>query len=119
MLTAHIILFMVCWGPRLLWDVFIYSTDDHTYSNIMYAARVFLFVLPFVHASFNPILYFCMSSTLRASLRDLVARGFGRGAAPGVGHGIAGGGIDSNGAVRKSTFGGGSSRQPLLKENYS
>jgi hypothetical protein len=111
MLTAHIILFMVCWGPRLLWDVFIYSTNDHTYSHVLYAARVVLFLLPFVHASFNPILYFCMSSTLRASLRDLAARGFGGVVVPsgGGGPGAVGGGLmDSNGLVRKSTTGQGS-----------
>jgi hypothetical protein len=74
MLIAHILLFMACWGPKLLWDVALKATSQFDFSREMYEARVFLFLLPFVHASSNPILHFCMSSTLRESFKKLLTR---------------------------------------------
>jgi hypothetical protein len=78
MLLVHIVLFMVCWGPRLLWDVAIRAVENPRFSNATYALRVLFFLLPFVHSATNPILYLFMSSSLRRSLaRNVLRRSVG------------------------------------------
>lgn len=63
MITIEI-LFAVCWGPRLIFNVF--KSAGITYFNTTaYNARVYFYLLSFIHSALNPFVYGFMSSNFR------------------------------------------------------
>ncbi len=68
MLCIVVLLFLVCWAPRLLLNVFI-KWELVTYDVTLYRLRIALYLLPFVHSCLNPIIYSFMSSNFRRLLR--------------------------------------------------
>uniref|UniRef100_T1ITK8 G-protein coupled receptors family 1 profile domain-containing protein n=1 Tax=Strigamia maritima TaxID=126957 RepID=T1ITK8_STRMM len=64
MLILVIVLFLVCWGPRVIMQIFI-KHGLALYSPAIYSIRVACMQLPFVHSCLNPIIYSLMSSNFR------------------------------------------------------
>ena len=71
MLICVVILFFICWGPRFIMEIIIKSHTITQFNHALYWSRVILFLLPFVHAVINPIIYMIMSKNFRTSLRVL------------------------------------------------
>lgn len=66
MLICVVVLFLLCWGPRFIMEVVMKMQLD-LFTPSVYWTRVTLFLLPFIHALFNPIVYFIMSQSFRQS----------------------------------------------------
>lgn len=64
MLLLIVILFLICWGPRLIMNVAI-KLGLESFSNLMYSARVGVYLLSFIHSALNPFVYGLMSSNFR------------------------------------------------------
>lgn len=64
MLLFIVILFNICWGPRLVFNV-IKSTGLGNFTNTAYSARVYFYLLSFIHSALNPFVYGFMSSNFR------------------------------------------------------
>lgn len=64
MLILVVILFLVCWGPRLLMEAMIKCCLS-TFNHGTYTLRIISHTLPFVHSCLNPIVYCFMSSKFR------------------------------------------------------
>ncbi|XP_023217611.1 allatostatin-A receptor-like [Centruroides sculpturatus] len=64
MLLIVVILFLVCWGPRLVMNVAIKQGLDN-FTHSAYAARIVFYLLPFIQSSLNPFVYGFMSSNFR------------------------------------------------------
>ncbi|KAH9421430.1 hypothetical protein DERP_010567 [Dermatophagoides pteronyssinus] len=73
MLVLIIILFLLCWGPRLIMNVLVKSGLS-TYSSWIYNTRVMCNLLSFIHSALNPFVYGFMSS----NFRSMVCSSFGR-----------------------------------------
>lgn len=65
MLLLVIILFLVCWGPRLLFNVCV-KLGLQTFTNTTYTIRVASYLLSAIHSALNPFVYGLMSSTFRS-----------------------------------------------------
>ncbi|GFT21026.1 galanin receptor type 2, partial [Nephila pilipes] len=64
MLILVIILFLLCWGPRLIMHAMIkYGLSD--FSEYAYHMRVAVYLLSFTHSAINPIIYGFMSTNFR------------------------------------------------------
>ena len=66
MLLLIVVLFLLCWGPRLVMMVMIkigLSQGDFTHS--VYTARISFYLLSFIHSALNPFVYGFMSSNFR------------------------------------------------------
>ena len=64
MLLLVIALFLVCWGPRLLFNVIV-KLELQSYTKLTYTIRVASHLLSFIHSALNPFVYGLMSSTFR------------------------------------------------------
>ncbi|XP_065300342.1 cholecystokinin receptor type A-like [Dermacentor albipictus] len=64
MLILVVILFLLCWGPRLIMEIVI-KCCLNVFNHGVYAVRVLFYLLPFVHSCLNPIVYCFMSSKFR------------------------------------------------------
>lgn len=64
MLLLVIVLFLVCWGPRLIFNVFV-KLGIQGNSTTTYTIRVTSYLLSFVHSALNPFVYGLMSTTFR------------------------------------------------------
>lgn len=64
MLIFIVIIFMCCWGPRLIMNVII-KLGLRSYNNFTYTARICCYLLSFIHSSLNPFVYGFMSSNFR------------------------------------------------------
>ncbi|RWS30346.1 G protein-coupled receptor-like protein 3, partial [Leptotrombidium deliense] len=64
MLLFVIIVFLVCWGPRLIMNVVI-KFGLSSFDNYTYTTRVTCNLLSFVHCALNPFVYGFMSSSFR------------------------------------------------------
>ncbi|XP_076352706.1 allatostatin-A receptor-like [Tachypleus tridentatus] len=67
MLILVVFLFLVCWGPRLVLEIYISHGVQH-FNHWIYTARIVFFLLPVVHSCLNPIVYCFMSSNIRRCL---------------------------------------------------
>ena len=65
MLICVVVLFLLCWGPRFFMEICIKMQLEGMFLTSVYWTRVALFLLPFIHAIFNPIVYFAMSRNFR------------------------------------------------------
>lgn len=68
MLILVIILFLICWGSRLSMEISIKVGLDN-YSREMYALRIVINLLPYIHSCINPFIYSLMSKNFRRSMR--------------------------------------------------
>ncbi|CAG2178945.1 unnamed protein product, partial [Oppiella nova] len=64
MLLLIVILFMLCWGPRLVMNVLI-KLGLQSFSHSAYTARIACYLLSFIHSALNPFVYGLMSSNFR------------------------------------------------------
>ena len=64
MLLLVIALFLVCWGPRLIFNVIV-KLGLQGYGTSTYNIRIASYLLSFVHSALNPFVYGLMSSTFR------------------------------------------------------
>ncbi|XP_032786964.2 C-X-C chemokine receptor type 4 [Daphnia magna] len=64
MLILVVLLFLVCWGPRLLLNVII-KWGLPSYDHTVYQLRFVFYLLPFVHSCINPVIYGFMSTNFR------------------------------------------------------
>ena len=65
MLILIVVLFLICWGPRLIMNVLVKSGLS-IYSNWTYNTRIGCNLLSFVHSALNPFVYGFMSSRFRS-----------------------------------------------------
>ncbi|XP_075589674.1 uncharacterized protein LOC124496288 isoform X2 [Dermatophagoides farinae] len=72
MLLFIVILFHVCWGPRLIFNV-IKSTGIGQFDKFAYSARVYFYLLSFIHSALNPFVYGFMSSNFRLRFLRLLS----------------------------------------------
>jgi len=64
MLLLVIILFLLCWGPRLVMNLLI-KLGIKSYTQITYTTRVACYLLSFIHSALNPFVYGFMSTNFR------------------------------------------------------
>lgn len=65
MLALIVVLFLLCWGPRLIMNVLV-KLGLPIYSAWIYNTRIVCNLLSFVHSALNPFVYGFMSSNFRA-----------------------------------------------------
>lgn len=64
MLILVVVLFLICWGPRLIFEI-IMKCCLSVFNHGTYSLRIVFYLLPFVHSCLNPIVYGFMSSKFR------------------------------------------------------
>lgn len=84
MLIFVVVIFLVCWGPRLVMNVII-KFGLHSYTQFTYTARVACYLLSFIHSAANPFVYGLMSSNFRRRLCRSCGRGGSKLVAGGAG----------------------------------
>ncbi|XP_066995810.2 allatostatin-A receptor [Anabrus simplex] len=73
MLIIVIVLFLVCWGPRIIMEILI-TKGMMPFTSTVYRLRVTFYVLPVVHACVNPFIYSFMSKNFRRSFQRQLER---------------------------------------------
>ncbi|RWS29504.1 G-protein coupled receptor-like protein [Leptotrombidium deliense] len=73
MLILIVVLFLVCWGPRLLMEVIIKCCLD-VFNHGTYTLRIIFYLLPFIHSCLNPIVYCFMSTKFRRKIMSCCQR---------------------------------------------
>ncbi|CAL8104804.1 unnamed protein product [Orchesella dallaii] len=77
MLILIIILFLICWGPKLILNITLKLAlifGYPIYSQEVYVCRVAFSLIPFVHSCINPIVYSFMSKNFRRSMNRQLGR---------------------------------------------
>ncbi|XP_045104581.1 allatostatin-A receptor-like isoform X2 [Portunus trituberculatus] len=75
MLILVIILFMACWGPKIVFFVFQKNGfSQESFKPLVYNMRICLGLLPFIHSCLNPIIYSFMSTNFGRMVRRTCAR---------------------------------------------
>ena len=64
MLILVVLLFLICWGPRLVMEIIIKCCLS-VFNNLTYILRIAFYLSPFVHSCLNPIVYGFMSTKFR------------------------------------------------------
>ncbi|CAG2105706.1 unnamed protein product [Medioppia subpectinata] len=64
MLILVVVLFLLCWGPRLVMEIVIKCCLS-VFNNVTYLLRIVFYLSPFVHSCLNPIVYGFMSTKFR------------------------------------------------------
>lgn len=64
MLILVVVLFLICWGPRLVMEIIIKCCLS-VFNNMTYVLRIAFYLSPFVHSCLNPIVYGFMSTKFR------------------------------------------------------
>ncbi|RWS04187.1 Galanin receptor type 2-like protein [Dinothrombium tinctorium] len=67
MLIFVVLIFLLCWGPRLIMNVII-KMGLNSYTHFTYTARIACYLLSFIHSALNPFIYGFMSSNFRRML---------------------------------------------------
>ena len=70
MLLFIVVIFHVCWGPRLVMNVMI-ATGLTNFDQFTYNARVAFYLLSFIHSALNPFVYGFMSSNFRSETNSV------------------------------------------------
>ena len=66
MLILVVVLFLICWGSRIILEIFIkYGLEN--FSQEIYKTRVAINLLPYIHSCINPFIYTLMSKNFRRS----------------------------------------------------
>ncbi|XP_050728245.1 allatostatin-A receptor-like isoform X2 [Eriocheir sinensis] len=75
MLILVIILFMACWGPKIVFFVFQKNGfSQESFKPLVYNIRICFGLLPFVHCCLNPIIYSFMSTNFGRMMRRSCAQ---------------------------------------------
>ena len=78
MLILVIVLFLICWGPKLIFPIGLElaNTLGYTtyYTQQWYFVRVIFNLIPFVHSCINPLIYSFMSKNFRRSMQRQLHR---------------------------------------------
>ena len=56
MLILVVLLFLICWGPRLILNSLI-KWGLKSYDPTVYQLRIAFYLMPFIHSCINPIIY--------------------------------------------------------------
>ena len=65
MLICVVVAFLVCWGPRFVMEFLLKLQLDIFFNPTAYWIRVAIFLLPFIHAVLNPLIYFAFTRGFR------------------------------------------------------
>ncbi|XP_074605128.1 cholecystokinin receptor type A-like [Brevipalpus obovatus] len=66
MLIFVVLIFFLCWGPRLVLNILLkYTSVMMAYDHQIYSIRVTCYLLSFIHSALNPFIYGFMSSNFR------------------------------------------------------
>ncbi|XP_053208904.1 galanin receptor 2a-like [Panonychus citri] len=76
MLILVVILFLTCWGPRLIGEIMLICGMNFAFNYTTYVIRIVFFLLPFIHSCLNPIVYCLMSSKFRKKIIDSIDQWF-------------------------------------------
>ncbi|XP_071532216.1 galanin receptor 2a-like isoform X2 [Panulirus ornatus] len=71
MLIVVVLLFLLCWGPRIVMEICI-SLGLQQFNQVFYNFNIVFILLPFVHCCINPIIYCFMSKNFRRSMKRMV-----------------------------------------------
>ncbi|XP_074654545.1 cholecystokinin receptor type A-like [Tubulanus polymorphus] len=70
MLITLVVIFLLCWGPKLILQVLIKYKAGYLYAKGAQYGKAFLYLLPYIQSCVNPIVYGFMSSNFRRGLRN-------------------------------------------------
>lgn len=68
MLIVVVVLFLLCWGPRLVMEMCI-NLGLQQFNQVFYNFNIVFILLPFIHCCINPIIYCFMSKNFRRSMK--------------------------------------------------
>ncbi|XP_045620411.1 galanin receptor 2b [Procambarus clarkii] len=68
MLIVVVVLFLLCWGPRLVMEMCI-NLGLQQFNQVFYNFNIVFVLLPFIHCCINPIIYCFMSKNFRRSMK--------------------------------------------------
>ncbi|XP_076038514.1 gastrin/cholecystokinin type B receptor-like [Oratosquilla oratoria] len=71
MLIMVVVLFLLCWGSRLTFELII-VLKLQIFDQIFYTCKVTFWLLPFIHCCINPVIYCFMSKNFRRSMLRLL-----------------------------------------------
>lgn len=74
MLIVVVVLFLLCWGPRIIMEICI-NLGLQQFTQVFYNFKIVFILLPFIHCCINPIIYCFMSKNFRRSTKRML-RGF-------------------------------------------
>ncbi|XP_064606787.1 allatostatin-A receptor-like [Liolophura sinensis] len=69
MLMTVIVVFLLCWGPKLILRILLKKKHEYLYFNAVFVARIVFDCLPYIQSCLNPIIYGFMSRNIRKSMR--------------------------------------------------
>ncbi|XP_064477213.1 cholecystokinin receptor type A-like [Ornithodoros turicata] len=73
MLILVVLLFLLCWGPRLIMEI-AFKCCLTIFDNGVYTVRFLFYLMPFVHSCLNPIVYCFMSTKFRKRMLRCIER---------------------------------------------
>ncbi|KAG7163054.1 Cholecystokinin receptor-like, partial [Homarus americanus] len=68
MLIVVVVLFLLCWGPRIVMEICI-NLGLRQFNQVFYNFNIVFILLPFIHCCINPIIYCFMSKNFRRSMK--------------------------------------------------
>ncbi|KAK7079400.1 hypothetical protein SK128_025143 [Halocaridina rubra] len=70
MLIVVVVLFLLCWGPRIIMEICI-NLGLQKFNQIFYNFNIVFVLLPFIHCCINPIIYCFMSKNFQRSMKRM------------------------------------------------
>ncbi|XP_042866741.1 allatostatin-A receptor-like [Penaeus japonicus] len=70
MLIVVVVLFLLCWGPKLVMQMCI-TLGLRQFNQVFYNFNIVFVLLPFIHCCINPIIYCFMSKNFRRSMKRM------------------------------------------------
>ncbi|CAG5123002.1 unnamed protein product, partial [Candidula unifasciata] len=70
MLITIVLVFLLCWGPKLLFSIFQRIGFNWIYNHWAYTLKITINLLPFIHSCLNPIIYGFMSRSFRSRMKN-------------------------------------------------
>ncbi|XP_061167303.1 cholecystokinin receptor-like [Saccostrea echinata] len=69
MLIAVVLVFLICWGPKLIFDVISKMAPEILFYNEVFRIKIAIECLPYIQSCVNPFVYCFMSKKFRESIR--------------------------------------------------
>lgn len=69
MLIAVVVVFLLCWGPKVIFDVIRKMTPESLFFEEAFTIQVVIECLPYIQSCLNPFVYCFMSKKFRESVR--------------------------------------------------
>ncbi|WAR23198.1 GPR54-like protein, partial [Mya arenaria] len=69
MLVTVVVLFILCWGPKLILELFKRLRLDFVYYPEVFQAQIGIYCLTYVQSCVNPVIYGLMCRNFRQSLK--------------------------------------------------